>query len=90
MSSWRVVMVRTIIQLTEDQARGLKARAKAQKVSVSALVRESVQALLAKPSYDEEIRRRAKEAVGFIRDVPDLSANHDKYLTEAYAEESAE
>lgn len=80
-------MVRTIIQLTEDQARGLKERARAQRVSVSALVRESVQTLLAKPSYDEQIRRRAKEAVGFADlGASDVAENHDKYLAEAYAE----
>jgi hypothetical protein len=79
-------MVRTIVQLTEDQARLLHERARTQKVSVSELVRRSVDALLAKPTYDQEIRRRAKEAVGFVRDAPDLSTNHDKYLIDAYLE----
>jgi hypothetical protein len=83
-------MVRTIIQLTEDQAIQLKDRARRQHVSVSALVRQSVETLLAKPTNDEEIRRRAKEAVGFIRDAPDLSVNHDKYLAEAYVDGSSE
>lgn len=80
-------MVRTIIQLTEEQAKGLRERAKAEKVSVSALIRELIDAKLATPAYDEEIRRRALEAVGFVRDAPDLSVNHDKYIAETYTDE---
>ncbi|MDO8682248.1 MAG: ribbon-helix-helix domain-containing protein [Armatimonadota bacterium] len=83
-------MVRTIIQLTEDQAKRLKERARKQRVSVSELVREGVDMVLKLGISDEELRRRAKEAVGFIRDVPDLSVNHDKYLAEAYAEKASE
>jgi hypothetical protein len=83
-------VVRTIVQLTEEQAKRLHERAKTQRVSISELVRQSVDALLAKPTDEEEIRRRAMEAVGFVRDAPDLSVNHDKYLAEVYAEETSE
>jgi hypothetical protein len=51
------------------------------------LVRRAVDALLAMPTDDGEIRHRAQEAVGFVRDAPDLSVNHDKRLAEAYADE---
>ncbi len=77
-------MVRTIVQLTEEQSRKLKERAKKQGISVSELVRQGVDRVLAIPLPSEEARRRAREAVGFIHDVPDLAVNHDKYLAEAY------
>ena len=79
-------MVRTIIQLTEDQAKHLRKRAKEQGVSVSALVRRGVDILLRSGISDEELRRRAKEAVGFVSDKPDLSTNHDRYLAQAHSE----
>lgn len=79
-------MVRTIVQLTERQAEQLRTRAKTQGVSVSELVRRGVDHVLSTPTEDEEIRRRAIAAVGFIHDVPDLAENHDKYLAEAYSE----
>lgn len=79
-------MVRTIVQLTERQSEQLKKRARAQRVSISELVRQGVDKVLATPTDDEEMRRRAIAAVGFIRDVPDLGENHDKYLAEAYSE----
>ena len=83
-------MVRTIIQLTEDQAKTLRERAREQGVSVSELVRRGVDVVIKSGVSDAEMRRRAREAVGFIKDEPDLSQNHHKYLTEAYEEVSAE
>lgn len=83
-------MVRTIIQLTEVQSKALKERAREQGVSASELVRQGVDMVLGTRIGDAEMRRRAKAAVGFISDVPDLSVNHDKYLAEAYAEPSSQ
>ena len=77
-------MVRTIVQLTENQAEELRRRAREQGVSISQLVRQGVDKLLSTPSADEAIRRRALAAVGFIRDEPDLSVDHDQYLAEIY------
>lgn len=79
-------MVRTIVQLTESQAEMLRKRARHQRVSISELVRQGVDKILATPTEDEETRRRAAAAVGFIHDAPDLGENHDKYLSEAYRE----
>jgi hypothetical protein len=84
-------MIRTIIQLTEEQHRVLKELAAEYHVSMSEMVRRSVDALSQnKPRARsrEEIRRRAMEAAGFIKDTSgpsDLSINHDFYLEEAYA-----
>jgi len=77
-------MVRTIIQLTEKQAKELKERSKKERVSVSELVRRGVDELLSKPSPDEEAWRRAMEAVGFADfGIPDLSERHDHYFAKA-------
>jgi hypothetical protein len=80
-------MVRKIIQLTEPQAEALERRAKEQGMSVSALVRQSVDRLLSTPSLNDEIRRRAMEAVGFVSSGDaDVSVRHDDYLADIYAQ----
>jgi hypothetical protein len=88
-------MVRTMVQLTEEQMKTLKALAKARKTSVAKLVRESVaQYIVTAPtelSYEEK-RKRALEFLEWVkkgkrRDIEgatDVSVNHDKYLTEIY------
>ena len=86
-------MKRIIIQLTEEQHRILKEQAAEYHVSVSEMVRRSVDALaqgrpLARSR--EEIRRRALAWVGIAHDkdgATDIAENHDKYLEEIYAEE---
>ena len=88
-------MVRTMIQLTEEQMKALKELAKARKTSVAKLVRESVaQYILSAPAElsDEEKRKRALEFLEWVkkekpRDIEgktDVSVNHDKYLAEIY------
>jgi uncharacterized FlgJ-related protein len=90
-------MVRTMIQLTEEQMKALKVLAKARKTSVAKLVRESVdQYIVTAPtelSYEEK-RKRALEFIKKIetgefkaRDIEgktDVARNHDKYLEEIY------
>jgi hypothetical protein len=76
-------MVRTQIQLTEDQARGLKAAAAVRGVSMAQLIREAVDHALASSS-DEARWRLALTAVGVISDGADVAVNHDKYLAEAF------
>jgi Arc/MetJ-type ribon-helix-helix transcriptional regulator len=87
-------MKRIIIQLTEEQHRMVKELAAEYHVSVSEMVRRSVDALAQnKPRLRsrEEIRRRAMAIVGIASDpsgATDVSINHDKYLEEIYAEEN--
>lgn len=77
-------MVRTIVQLTEEQAKELRRRSKDEGVSMSELVRRGVDMVLTTPRFDEEAIRRAKEAVGFADlGIPDLSERHDEYFAEA-------
>jgi hypothetical protein len=80
-------MIRTQIQLTEQQTQRLKALAKERGVSMAELIRQSIDTLLESPGTTdrEERKRRALSIVGMFRsDVPDLSTNHDEYLAEAY------
>lgn len=82
-------MVRTQIQLTEEQASALKALAAARRVSLAELVRQSIEGFLAaQQALDRsERKRRALAVVGKFRsDVTDLSVRHDDYLAEAYGE----
>ena len=82
-------MIRTQIQLTEEQSRVLKAMALEENVSVAELIRRSIDRYIRsanRPTLDEK-RRRALAVVGkFSSDVTDLSTNHDHYLAEAYGD----
>lgn len=89
-------MVRMMIQLTEEQVKALKALAKARKVTVAKLVRESVAVYVTTSAKDPERlkkKRRALAGLGKIRKAKfrdsegkkDLAVNHDKYLDEIYA-----
>jgi Ribbon-helix-helix protein, copG family len=78
-------MVRTQIQLTEEQAKGLKRLAAAKKVSMAELIRQGVDAILRSDTgLDvDERRRRAIATVGRFRSGRrDISGKHDKYLAE--------
>ena len=82
-------MVRTQIQLTEDQVQALKSLASARRVSLAELIRQSIDGFLsAQQVFDRsERKRRALAVVGKFRsDVTDLSVRHDEYLAEAYRE----
>ena len=80
-------MIRTQIQLTEDQARTLKALAAERQSSVAELIRQSVDSFIlnAVGISTDERRRRAIAAVGrYSSEYTDVSANHDAHLAEAY------
>jgi Arc/MetJ-type ribon-helix-helix transcriptional regulator len=80
-------MIRTQVQLTEEQARALRNLASARQVSVAELIRQSVGALIrsAGETDIEERRRRAIAAAGRFRSgTSDISTKHDEYLVEAF------
>lgn len=82
-------MIRTQIQLTEEQAQALRALAAARRTSVAELIRQSVDELLQNTVGIDvaERRRRAIAAAGrFHSGKTDISTNHDNYLVEAYQE----
>ena len=89
-------MIRTMIQLTEEQLKALKALAKARKTSVASLVRESVAQYVTEATKEaerEEKRLRALEFIKYIEEHPeefrdiegktDVSINHDEYFVQA-------
>ncbi len=84
-------MIRTQIQLTEEQYRFLRETAAEYNVSMAELIRRGVDLLAEqqqKPDR-EELERRALAMIGIARDIEgatDVSINHDKYLAEIYAE----
>ena len=80
-------MVRTQIQLTEEQFAALRKRAAAEDRSMADLIRTAVDSILhgAGRVSREERRRRALAVVGRYRSAPrDLSRRHDEYLRKAF------
>lgn len=78
-------MIRTQIQLTEEQAAALKSIAAEQGSSVAGLVRESVDAFIKNTGAvtPEERKRRALSIVGrYSSGIRDLGREHDRYLAE--------
>jgi hypothetical protein len=88
-------MIRTMIQLTEEQMQALKALAKQRKTSVAKLVRESVAQYVTVEIQASEMDEKRRRALEFIRMIEtdqiqfrdfegktDVSVNHDKYLNE--------
>lgn len=76
-------MIRTQVQLTDEQSRRLRRLAAERGVSMAALIREGVERLLAadEPARD---RDRALAVVGrYGSGVPDVSEEHDRYLADA-------
>jgi hypothetical protein len=79
-------MVRTQIQMTEKQAGRIRETAGQMGICVSELVRRAVDRALATQSQRELIRKRSLNVIGCVASGKgDLSANHDKYLDDAYA-----
>ena len=80
-------MVRTQIQLTEEQVRGLKKIAAARHLSVAELIRRSVDAILKTNilvDSEERYKRAMQTAGGFSSGKRDISRKHDNYLEEAF------
>jgi len=80
-------MVRTQVQLSEDDLAELRRLAAEEGVSVSALVRRGVKQVLEsrkKPSR-EELWARAREVAGKYRSgKTDIGRRHDDYLAEDF------
>ena len=81
-------MVRTQIQLTEQQARSLRAKAHERGLSLAEVIRRYVEKGLADEAPDRAaLYERAARLVGTCRDRTgkrDVSAKHDRYLDEAF------
>lgn len=79
-------MVRTQIQLNEEQAKGLREAAARQGRSMADLVRDGVDLVLGTGAVGrEERKRRALAASGkFHSGLEDIARHHDRYLAEAF------
>lgn len=80
-------MVRTQIQLTEEQSQVLKAVALKRGISMAELIRQSIDHYIqsAHQLTMKERRQRALAVIGIASSgIPDLATNHDQYLAEAY------
>ncbi|MBK8989895.1 MAG: ribbon-helix-helix protein, CopG family [Chloroflexi bacterium] len=82
------MMMRTQIQLTKNQARTLKRLAQQKQMSVSAIIRQSVDLYIAmerERPLDEQYTRALAVAGKYRSGDADLGRNHDDYLADAYA-----
>jgi len=80
-------MVRTQIQLTEEQVKALKKIALSRHLSIAELIRQAVDTVIrTNTTVDiEERRKRAIDIVGrFSSGKRDISRKHDTYLAEAF------
>ena len=77
-------MVRTQIQLTEAQARALKAYSAQTGLSMAEIIRRSIdQTVRSNAISADERRQRAIAVPAFHGGPPDLAREHDKYYVEA-------
>ena len=82
-------MVRTQIQLTDDQSKRLKALAARKGISVSDLIRQGVDTILTREADEspEERMQRAIQAAGMFRSSQsDVARHHDEYLGGAFSQ----
>jgi len=80
-------MVRTQIQMTEEQVKRLKKMAVLERRSMADLIRQAVDTFVATKAgtdIDERRLRAIAVAGSFHSKAGDLAKSHDKYLAEAY------
>lgn len=81
-------MIRTQVQLSEEQAARLKRRAAVAERSMADLIREAVDLLLARSperTRGEQMRRVASAFGKFASGTRDLATAHDRHFTDAVA-----
>ncbi len=79
-------MIRTQIQLTEDQAHALRRSAALKGVSMAAIIREAVDRAVAEDDEDARWERAIRSFGAFTADASDIAEDHDRYLDAAYGE----
>jgi Arc/MetJ-type ribon-helix-helix transcriptional regulator len=80
-------MIRTQIQLTEEQSRRIKSVARQENISMAQAIRDAIDDWLERRSELTEAERweRSLGVVGRYRSgLSDLAEDHDRYLAEAY------
>ena len=82
-------MVRTQVQLTQEQAEVVRRLAKRNRISQAEVIRRAVDRISRSEALPdrEEIKRRALAVVGSVHgDATDVSTRHDDYFVEAALE----
>jgi hypothetical protein len=82
-------MIRTQIQISEEQKGKLKKIAADRGVSVAELIRRGVDKILetyGQPDREEMLRRAAAAAGRFRSGEKDVSKDHDRYLNRAFTQ----
>lgn len=78
-------MIRTQIQLPEEQLKWLRQQAAIEGVSMSEIVRRALRAQQEKVVSRAELLQRVEDIIGKYHDPdPFVAQQHDEYLTEAY------
>jgi len=79
-------MIRTQIQLTEEQAAHLKRAAHEGNESIASIIRKALDLYFSNQPLDRKaLFQQAIGVVGkYSSDVSDVSLEHDRYLEEAY------
>ncbi len=79
-------MIRTQVQLTEEQIEWLRQKANERKISISQIIREGVEFLKEREmKVNKDKRKKALELIGrFSSGLSDVSVRHDRYLGEAF------
>lgn len=80
-------MIRTQIQLTEEQATILRTMSEERQLPMAELIRMSIDAFIKREEWVSRDRKltRARAAIGrFASGAIDVSTEHDKYLAEAF------
>ena len=81
-----LAMIRTQIQLTQEQARRLRVVASERGVSVAALIREALDRYLATADRSASVRDKAIAAIGgFHSGRHDVAEAHDEHLVDAFS-----
>ncbi len=81
-------MIRTQIQLTDQQSKLLKALAMKEGVSAAELIRRSIDQYLQHSRHRdrEDLKQKAFSIIGkYASGLDDVGENHDTYLVDAYS-----
>lgn len=81
MTAWESMVIRTQIQLTEDQSRALRSVAAAEHASLAEVIRRAIDEWLAARGTvsPAERRRRALAVPSFDLGADDVAEGHDRY-----------
>lgn len=79
-------MIRTQVQLTEEQARALKETAAARGVSIAEVIRQALDQHFAGQGTTARRQRAIRAIGGFRSGRHDISSRHDDHLADAFAE----